>query len=521
MPRTNMNPNYGTQTKGAGRQRSKFRLGGRRLTTLQGGTVIPINWEWAFPGDIFKGNYQIFCRAAAPLEFPLFDNLHITVHTHFVALRNLWDNTRKFFGEQTDPGDSIDFTLPVITGGALDTNSAGTILFATIANYLEIPRRTAAEGGVDGFDICAIPFRAYNSIYNHEYRDENMQTSRPNNVGDGPDNPADYQVLSRGKRFDYFTSLLAAPQKGDSVPVSQDVRTAGGQGDQPTIYSEPLDSFRQIDAAAAQIDISSVVDATNTMHTELLITDLRQAAAIQQFLERDNRYGTRFDEVLYAHYGVEFNEPRWRSVYLGGGTGNITSTTIAQTTGDNNAGGDSRQLGDLAAIATGTLDGGGFTYAVDEPGIVMSMISIGADLTYFQGIPRKHLLRTRYDMLFEEFQGIGDRAVTTKEIYYQNNATDEVVLGYTPRYEEFRTGCNRVSQYFDSSHYDGPLDVMHIAQDFASAPVLGDLFIRENLLDWDRILQVASPNQFLMDVNCNISVARQLSISGNPGMGRI
>ena len=522
MPRTNMDRGYAQQPRAAGRQRSKFRLGGRRLTTLQGGTVHPVNWEWVFPGDIIRGTYQAFCRMASPLEFPIFDNIHLTVHTHFVALRNLWDNARKFFGEQINPGDSIDYTLPVISGAALDTNSAGTIAFTDIANALEVPRRTAAQGGVDGADICAIPFRAYNNIWNHEYRDENMQNSRTENVDDGPDTNTDYQILSRGKRFDYFTSLLAAPQKGDAVPVTQDLRVANAAGGLVGVYSEGATSWQQLDSDGAKVDVSATgATSAQYLHTELLITDLRQAAAIQQFLERDNRYGTRFDEVLYAHYGTEFNEPRWRPVYLGGGSGNITTTTIAQTTGDNNAGGDTRKLGDLAAIATGTLSGGDFTYAVDEPGIVMSLVSIGADLSYSQGIPRKHLLRTRYDMLFEEFQGIGDRAVLTKEIYYQNNATDEVVLGYTPRYEEFRTGMNRVSGYFDHNHYDGSLDVMHMAQEFGSAPVLGDLFIRENLLDWDRIMQVLSTNQFHLDINCNISVARQLSVSGVPGMSRL
>lgn len=523
MPRTNMDRDYGKQPRASGGQRSKFRLGGRRLTTIIGGNVSPLNWEWAFPGDIFRGRYQIFARMASPLEFPIFDNIHLTVHTHFVALRNLWDNARKFFGEQVNPGDSIDYTLPVINGSAIDTNSAATTAFADLANHLEVPRRTAAQGGVDGADICAIPFRAYRNIWNYEYRDENMQNSLAEDTDDGPDEWAIQLTLSRGKRFDYFTSLLAAPQKGDAVPVTMDVRTAAPQGGEPGIYSEPLDSYRELDAGAAQIDVSaSTSTAGFEMHTEMLITDLRQAAAIQQFLERDNRYGTRFDEILYAHYGVEFNEPRWRPVYLGGGTGNITTTTIAQQTGSSDGGvGDDRKLGELAAIATGTLDGGDFTYAVDEPGIIMTMVSIGADLSYSQGIPRKHLLRTRYDMLWQEFQGIGDRAVPTKEIFYQNNSTDEVVLGYTPRYEEFRTGCNRVSGYFDHNHYDGTLDVMHMAQEFGSAPVLGDLFIRENLLDWQRIMQVSSANQFHLDINCDITVARQLTVSGIPGMTRL
>lgn len=521
--RTNMQRDYAKVPKGGNRPRSSFKVGGRRLLTMYGGQLVPFFWTWAFPGDIFRGKYHSFVRAISPLEFPLFDNIQFTIHTHFVPLRILWDNARKFFGEQVDPGDSIDYTLPVFSNSAIDTNSVGTQLYANLQNYLEVPRRTAADGGVDGADICAIPFRAYYSIYNTEYRDQNMVNSLTVATDDGPDSPTAYQVRARGKRHDYFTSLLSAPQKGDAVPFSGDVETDASITNPVGIYSN-TDGWRRLDSDAANVDVSNTATNAETykLKVDLLITDLRNAAAIQQFLERDNRYGTRFDEVLYAHYGVEFNEPRWRSVYLGGGSGNINTTPIAQTTTSSDGGvGDNRELGDLAAIASGSLDGAGFTYAVDEPGIIMAIANINADLSYHQGIPRKHLLRTRYDMLFEEFQGIGDRAVLTKEIYYQNNATDDVVLGYTPRYEEFRTDVNRVAGYFDPNHYDGGLEVMHLAEDFGSAPVLGSAFITQNNIPWARMLRVTNEEHFLADIVADIKVARQLSTYGTPGMNRL
>ena len=516
--RTNMKREYAAVPKGGSQPRSQFDIGARHLTSMYGGFLVPFYWNWVFPGDVVRGNYSAFVRGSSPLEFPVFDNLHLTIHSFFVPLRICWDNARKFMGEQDSPGDSIDYTLPYLSSTTnIDTNNLTAYgSYSGLMRYLGVPARTSAQGGINGTEVGAFPFRAYNQIHHHEYRDQNQVTATVLNTDDGPDNVADYQVEARGKRHDYFTSLLSAPQKGDAVPVSMDTRVNLGPGLEPTVMRESDGLYYELDSGAAQVDISATTGtAAAALHTELLITDLRNAAAIQQFLERDNRYGSRFDEVIYAHYGVEFNEPRYRPVYLGGGSGQIQSTPIA------NQSGSTGELGDLAAIATGTLSGAGFTYAVDEPGLIMAIASITADLTYSQGLEYKHRLQTRYDLMWPEFQGIGDRAVDTSEIYYQNNATDDVVLGYTPRYEEFRTSVNRTSMMFDPVHYSGDLGVMHLQEEFTSAPVLGSIFIAASKTPFARIMRTTIEHHFLADFDADIKVARQLSVSGIPGIGRL
>jgi hypothetical protein len=515
MP-SRMKSAYSANPKGGNQPRSNFDYSRRKLTTFDGSDLVPIDWFWVFPGDIVRTNFQGFCRMSSPLDFPLFDNLSLTIHSFFTPLRQTWTNARKFLGEQHDPGDSISYTLPEYgTNSALDTQ-VGTQQ-TKLLKHLDVPPCDAAGGGLDEADLCAIPVRAYLHIYNHHYRDQNQINSVDWNDGDGPDDAyhAQYLMQKRGKRHDRYTSLLEAPQKGDAVPIHSDVRADLGTSGIPTIYSDNLSAYRILDSDAAAVDLGSSTGsgATNVLHTELLINDLRNAAAIQQFLERDNRYGTRYDEIIYSHFGVEYNEPAIIPTYLGGGSGYITTSAIP------NQSGSSGNLGDLAAIATGTVSGAGYTYAVQEPGIIMSIASVVGDISYAQGLEKKWSYRTRYDLFWPEFVNIGDQACLTQEVFYDNASTDDDVLGYEPRYEELRTRTNIVGGEF-AHNDDLPLNNMHLSEEFASAPVLGQTWV-EDATPIDRVLQVTTQDQFLADFFCNTKIARQLPVMGIPGMKRI
>ena len=154
--------------------RSRFNRSHGYKTTFDGGYLIPMFVDEALPGDTFNLNLTGFARLSTPI-YPIMDNMRMDTFFFAVPMRLVWENWQKFCGEQIDPGDSIDYTIPVVS----DLNNAAN---ETIFDYFGLPTQVAAV-----YEFSALPLRAYNLIYNEWFRDENLQDSVTVNKGDGPE----------------------------------------------------------------------------------------------------------------------------------------------------------------------------------------------------------------------------------------------------------------------------------------------------------------------------------------------
>ena len=177
---------------------------------------------------------------------------------------------------------------------------------------------------------------------------------------------------------------------------------------------------------ALQADLTSATAAT--------INDLRLAWQTQRLLEIDARSGTRINEVILAHFGVQVPDFRvQRPEYLGGGQSPININPVAQTTYEGTQTVENAK-GALAGI--GTASGThGFTKSFTEWGLILGLVNVRADLTYSQGIDRYWKKQTRYEFLYPVLSQIGEQSVEIDELYY-DAADRAVVLGYQERYAE-------------------------------------------------------------------------------------
>ncbi len=495
-------------------------------TTFNSGLLIPILCDEALPGDTIACNMTGFGRLNTP-KVPLMDNMYLDTFFFAIPYRLVWDNWQKFNGEQANPNDSTDFLVPEMT------SPAGGYLEETLEDYFGIPTKVA------GLKHHSLMHRAYFLVWNEWFRDQNLQNSKTVPLGDGPDDPADFALLRRGKRHDYFTAALPWPQKGPAVPLpltgnapvkgigsesqtfgaaAETVYETGGTGSvvypantSRGFYSSGANAFhaREDDNnpgfPAIFADLSAVTAAT--------INELRQAWQIQRLFERDARGGSRYTEIIRSHFGVISPDQRLqRPEFLGGGSSPIIVNPVAQTSSTD----ATSPQANLAAIGTVTAQGHGFSKSFTEHCLILGLCMVRADLNYQQGLNRMWSRRDRFDFFWPVLAHIGEQAVLSKEIYADGTGDDELVWGYQERYAEYRYKPSQITGKFRSNTAQ-PLDVWHLAQKFDTRPTLSGQFIEENP-PIDRIIAVPSEPELKLDCWFRYRWARPMPVFGIPGL---
>jgi hypothetical protein len=522
--------------------RSSFDTQYAHKTTFDAGFLVPIYCDEVLPGDTHRVKMTAFARLATPL-FPVMDNLHLDTFFFFVPNRLVWDNWAKFMGEQTNPGDSISYVVPTLT------SPEGGYAVGSIFDHFGLP----TAGQITGSNTVThnvLPLRGYNLIYNEWFRDENLQNSVNHNTGDSGNTVGNFSLLRRGKRKDYFTGALPWPQKGASVslplgtsaPVYGTGKALGvtdgannfglfqRADNLPGFVTQAYDSnngttISSFTYPGSNKSLGVVPSGTSGLYADLsqataaTINQLRQSFQIQKLLERDARGGTRYTELLRAHFGVTPQDYRLqRPEYIGGGSTYVNINPIAQTSATSVTGSATPQ-GNLAAMGTALAQGHGFTYAAQEHGYIIGLVSVRADLTYQQGLPKMWSRSTRYDFYFPVFATLGEQAVLNKEIYVQGTAADNDVFGYQERWAEYRYKPSQITSLMKSTSA-GTIDAWHYAQRFTTLPTLNSTFIQETppVARTTAVGTAANGQQFLMDAFFDCKMARPMPMYSVPGL---
>jgi len=507
--------------------RSSFDRSHGLKTAFDSGKLIPIFVDEMLPGDTFNLSMTGFARLATPLH-PFMDNTFMNTFYFFVPYRLLWSNFQRFMGEQDNPDDSTDYLMPEIQ------SPEGGYAEQSVFDYLGLPTKIANVWH------SALPLRAYNLIWNEWFRDQNLQDSLPVPKGDGPDTASTYNLVRRGKRHDYFTSSLPFPQKGPAVdiPLGKSAPITGigymqdgwGLGTNLTNVRETVppnvdypfyNVATQPNVLVTKQDGAGSATARPQIYADLTqasaatINQLRQAFQIQKLYERDARGGTRYTEIIRAHFNVTSPDARLqRPEYLGGGQSPINLYTVPQTsgTGDHSP----TPQGNLTAYGTANLAGHGFSYSATEHGVVIGLLSVRADLNYQQGLNRMWSRRTKFDLYWPALAMIGEQAVLNKEIFAQGTPADEEAFGYQERFGEYRYKPSMITGRMRSNAQQS-LDTWHLAQDFETLPALNAAFI-EDRPPFERVLAVLTEPQFIFDAYFRLRCARPIPLYGVPGL---
>lgn len=527
-------------------RRSKFTRPSTHKTTFNTGDIIPIYVDEVLPGDTAVMDMAAVIRMSTPI-YPVMDNAFADIYFFYVPNRLVWEHWREFNGQNNTTywEQETEYQIPKITSPENGWEKG------TIADYMGIPTL------IKNLEINSLPFRAYCLIYNEWFRDENLKQPANVNLDDatqtgsnGDNYITDAQLggkpIKAAKYPDYFTTALPEPQKGPDVllPLGTSAPITGtidqislpnmGNNKGTLIYPTT-----QGDTANIQGELRSGIFGTtnrleiivpdkygNENHNELItdlskatsatINQLRQAFAVQRLYEKDARGGTRYTEIIRAHFGVISPDARQqRPEYLGGQRVPINVNQVIQTSSTD----ATTPQGNVAAYSLTGANQHVFTKSFTEHGYLLGLAVVRTDHTYQQGIERMWSRKSRFDFYWPSLANIGEQAILNKEIYAQGTDADEEAFGYQEAWAEYRYKPNRVSSAF-RSNYQTTLDAWHYADYYTSQPILGSQWIDETRANVNRTIAVQDEleDQFIADFYFKADMVRPMPMYSIPGL---
>lgn len=494
-------------------RRSKFNLSNTQLLSCDMGQLVPCGLMEVLPGDTVQHVTSVLARCM-PLQTPPMHRVNLKVHHFFVPHRVIWEDWEDFITGGPDGMDASVFPTIDVAG----------VAEKSLADYLGVPV------GMTGA-VSALPFRAYNFIFNEYYRDQDLVTERAISLASGDDNTTVVTLANCAWEKDYFTTArpweqkgpevtlplgTQAPIKGLYVPNNATIATAGiavgGAAAGATSMSAAFTPYTAIASkSAVGTAAGTAFNSTNadvyadlTSATSIDINSVREAFALQRYQEARARYGSRYTEYL-AYLGVRSSDARLqRPEYLGGGRQTLSFSEVLQT-GSTTA--DANGVGQLYGHGIAAMRSNRYRKFFEEHGYIVSLVHVLPETMYPQGIFRTWNRRVKEDFWQRELQHIGQQPVLTKEVYALGAGPD-TVFGYQDRYDEYRYAESRVHGEFLTT-----LNDWHFARLLAAQPTLNSSFVTADPAK--RPFQSQSTNTLLLNCRHIIGARRQVAARGS------
>lgn len=455
-------------------KRNKFSLSHYKLTTADMGQLLPISCYEVLPGDTIQQNSSALIRCT-PLATPPMHPVKIMLHHWYVPTRIIWDDFEDFI-----TGGDYGSTPPLHPFMVAPTGwEAGSL-----GDHFGLPIN------VNNMTFSALPFRAYNLVFNENYRDQDLTPERVINTGSGVDATTETQIQACNWSKDYFTQARPWPQKSPDILIPMRDATVQGNGLAAKLRTSSQGADRDWQAKTTSGDLK-VTGGAPSQDTNIwfgsqsglsaltsaaggTINQLREAFALQRYAEARARYGSRYTEYL-RFLGLNSLDSRLqRPEYLGGGKTTLQFSEVLQTGPSSTDG--SQVVGEMFGHGMGSMRSNRFRRFFEEHGFVITLMSVMPKPIYSQGLTKMWTRADKEDYYQRELEHIGQQPIKQGEIYVTSaDPVGDAVFGYTNRYQEYKSVQNTLCNGFrPGALYDD----WTFGRAFTQAPVLNDSFLR-------------------------------------------
>lgn len=535
-------------------KRSIFDRSSTKKTAFKAGKLVPVYLDEVLPGDTFDMSLSYISRLSTPI-FPTMDNLKLDFYAFFCPSRLLWTGWEHLHGENKT-GAWTPSTSPALVP-MIDLSQTGNtpnqVQVGSLLDYLDIPVGSYSSNLL----ISRLPLRMYYRVWNEWFRDENLQAPISIDYGNTGGitgvvtaNPS--SIMPVNKPHDYFTSCLPQPQKGASTLIPIELNElipviTGDDGIFPSSGASPLKWYNANTSDTSDIGgkyiISSAggnaqgvynsagtatqpinvfpanlwADAHGIQATTSTISDLRTAFQLQKLYERDARGGTRYVEMLKAHFGVDAQDYRLqRSEFLGKIGSYMGIYQVPQTSSTD----ATSPQGNLSSFGYTSGSNKLFVKSFTEHGYVMIFAVARQRKTYQQGIDKLWTRRDRFDFYYPALAHISEQPVYNYEIFANGSAPKDV-FGYQEAWAEYRYKPSKVSGLMRTG-VTGSLSAYHYGDYYTAQPLLSADWIKDNTdINLDRTLAVpgsTSGYQIIADIGFSLKSTRPMPVFGVPGL---
>lgn len=498
------------------------------------GKLIPVLAMEVIPGDRVRLGCENLIRLA-PMLAPMMHRVDVRVEYFFVPNRIIWENWETWITNGGDQPDGTTTPLPAHPFIYFGTGAAANYvrwLKSGLLDYIGLPDPDQCPSPTTEEKISALPFAAYQKIYDDYYRDENLIDKVFDGLLDGNNsspfgdiNPL-CQMRYRAWEADYFTKALPFAQKGQAVDMPfnfTDVNVKLQAQNPPTTdtlatWADTLTPTTGASTIAAGVEVpdglaispNTLFADTSALQGSSTINDLRLAYRLQEWLEKNARGGTRYSELIRSHFNVSPQDARLqRPEYIVGVKNAIQVSEVLNMTGTDDA-----PQGTMAGHGISYNQGNYGKYFCSEHGYIIGILSIMPKTAYQQGIPKHFLKYTDpTELAWPTFGNLGEQEIQNKEIMAFRGTTGAETFGYTPRYMEYKNLPSRVCGDFRDN-----LDFWHMGRIFdpGTPPALNEAFVTAD--PTDRIFAVTDEgvDSLYCQLMHHITVVRALPFYGTP-----